>query len=217
MRKAMYYQKIAVNQSDSLITECLDEMSKEEEVDPWMEDIHSIEEELQASIVDLTKKELKAKIINAAAQFVLDQKRQHKSVDCMPQPSTWFKIQPHVTDSAMSKVLNRTRAGNMELGNITKNRWGLQWKQCPWCLDKGVQQRLSEVHVILLCPVVKDERLRLGIKEMCYGKWRNGAMEPQISLMGFLGQDGAHPAELLKRARLVHQLVEMWFSRVSTV
>ena len=99
MRKAMYYQKIAVNQSDSLITECLDEMSKEEEVDPWMEDIHSIEEELQASIVDLTKKELKAKIINAAAQFVLDQKRQHKSVDCMPQPSTWFKIQPHVTDS----------------------------------------------------------------------------------------------------------------------
>ena len=135
----------------------------------------------------------------------------------MPQPSTWFKIQPHVTDSAMSKVLNRTRAGNMELGNITKNRWGLQWKQGPWCLDKGVQQRLSEVHVILLCPVVKDERLRLGIKEMCYGKWRNGAMEPQISLMGFLGQDGAHPAELLKRARLVHQLVEMWFSRVSTV
>ena len=74
MRKAMYYRKIAVNKSDPMITECLDEMSKEEEVDPWMEDIHSIEEELQASIVDLTKKELKAKIINAAAQFVLDQK-----------------------------------------------------------------------------------------------------------------------------------------------
>ena len=217
LRKAMYYRKIGMNQSDSMITECLDEMSKEEEVDPWLKDIQYIEEELQANIIDLTKKKLKDKIINAAVQFVLDQKRQHKSVDCMPQPSTWFKIQPHVTDSTMSKILNRTRAGNMELGNRTKNRWGLQWKQCPWCLDKGVQQRLSEVHVILLCPAVKDERQRLGIKEMCYGKWRNGTMEPHISLRGFLGQDGALPVELLKRARLVHQLVEMWFSRVSTV
>ena len=70
---------------------------------------------------------------------------------------------------------------------------------------------------MLLCPAVKDERMRMGIKEMCYGKWRNGAMEPHISLRGFLGQDGAGPVELMRRARLIHQLMEVWFSRVPTV
>ena len=141
LRKALYYWKICNKTKDELLKECLQEVMVPEAEDQWFNDIKQIEEEIGISIAALTTTQVTSRIVDAAVQFVLDNKREHPSVICMPQPERWFVQQHHVTDLVHSKVLNMTRAGNLGLGNRMKNRNDKQYKLCPWCKHQGVDVR----------------------------------------------------------------------------
>ena len=81
---------------------------------------------------------------------VLSVKQEHFIFGSTPQPGSWFKLQSHVNDSKSSKALCRVRAGNAQLGNRYKDKYGCVQNWCPWCMDtdRGVQVRLSEAHLI---------------------------------------------------------------------
>ena len=182
LRKALYYWKICNKTKDELLKECLQEVMEPEAEDQWFNDINRIEEEIGISIAALTKTQVTSRIVDAAVQFVLDNKREHPSVICMPQPERWFVQQHHVTDLVHSKVLNMTRAGNLGLGNRMKNRNDKQYKLCPWCKHQGVDVRLNEPHVILMCWTVKDIQLQQRIKMHCPDEFRDGHMVPMLHL-----------------------------------
>ena len=92
-----------------------------------------------------------------------------------------------------------------------KNKFGKQWKNCPWCEQLGIEEQLGEAHVILECPVVKQERDQLGISLF---RLNNRGLRTKIILRRFLGQDGASRMELRNRAREIHKIVERWLIRV---
>ena len=213
-RKALYYWSLSKNTKDVIIQECLKELiDGEGQDDPWVVDIRKIEAELQESIPTLTKPGLKKKLDNIAIDFVLSVKRDHQSVCSMPQPEKWFKIQPHITDGDISRYLNLTRAGNLGLGNRMKNINGDQFKMCPWCEKRGVNVRLKEPHVLLICPGIRDIRTSLEIINQCPEQFRKGLMLPHIALKYFLGEDGSSPVVLRKRAIAIRQMVSVWLNR----
>ena len=106
-----------------------------------------MEQEIGGVILGSTIRQISRTITNVAALSVLESKRSKGSLNAMPQPRFWFKIQGHVGDSWQSKTLNLARAGNLRLGNRMANTHGKQWKICPWCLKEGFTVRLSETHV----------------------------------------------------------------------
>ena len=73
---------------------------------------------------------------------------EHSTLQSASQPGSWFKLQSHVNDSKASKALCRFRARNDLLGNRYKDRYGCIHVWCPWCMDRGVQGKLSENHVV---------------------------------------------------------------------
>ena len=58
-----------------------------------------IEKKIRSPITGLKLKELKEKVIEGIFIFVLDKKREHGSLKSQPQPSEWFRLQNHVSDS----------------------------------------------------------------------------------------------------------------------
>ena len=213
-RKAMYYWNISRNTKDVILKECLRELiDGEGQDDPWLVDVRKIEDELQESIPKMTKSGLKRKLDNIAIDFVLSVKRDHQSVCSMPQPEKWFKIQPHITDGEISRYLNFGRAGNLGLGNRMKNRNGEQFKMCPWCKQRGVNVRLNESHVFLICPGVRDIGTSLEIINQCPEQFWKGLMLPHVALKLFLGEDGSSPVVLRKRAIAIRRMVSGWLNR----
>ena len=71
-------------------------------------------------------------------------------------------MQPHVSDSALSKILNRVWAGNLLEDNREPNIHGGQYKLCPICWVQGMLVSLNEVHVLISCPAVALERGAAG-------------------------------------------------------
>ena len=217
LRKSLFYWKLCNKTKDVLLKECLQEVTDPGTEDQWFNDIKRIEEEIGTGIAGLTKTQVKTKVVDAAVQFVLYNKREHPSVTYMPQPTRWFVQQPHVTDSELSKVLNRTRAGNLGLGNRMKNRNDKQYKLCPWCKKQGVDVRLNEPHVILMCPAVNDIQIQQKIKLHCPEEFREGHMNPRIALKYLLGEDGSKVAVLRERAKKIHCIKEAWLTRVQNL
>ena len=80
--------------------------------DSWLGEIYEIEEQIEESIINLKKRQVTKAIKRVVSLDILVEKRAQKSMSCLPQRDSWFKIQRHVTDSEASKVLNRAQAGN---------------------------------------------------------------------------------------------------------
>ena len=76
------------------------------------------------------------------------------------QPWRWFQLQGFVNESRAIKQLGQ--AGNAELGNRFKDRFGCTYVSCPWCLAKG---RLVESYVILVCQSLAGHRKDFGISD----------------------------------------------------
>ena len=62
-----------------------------------------------------------------AVTRVLEIKRSQSTMCTLPQPWEWFEIQPYVSDTHASRTMSMVRAGNAQLGNRYKNRYGYQW------------------------------------------------------------------------------------------
>ena len=77
------------------------------------------------------------------------------TMEVVPQPKSWFKLQTHVTDSFASKTLCCVRAGKF------KNRYSGRYDMCPHCrLVRNKQTVLQESHVLFNCPIVSRQRRR---------------------------------------------------------
>ena len=68
---------------------------------------------------------------------MIAKKREHVSLRYMPLPTFWFKLQPHVTDLLLSRLLCRVRAGDVGLVNRRPDDFGKSYKLCPFCLQNG--------------------------------------------------------------------------------
>jgi len=211
-RKAVFLWKLIFRNEDALMQEGLRDIISVGGEDPWVQEISTIEAALGKSITRFTLKELKSRISHVASLAVLDIKREHDSVSSLPQPRTWFVLQPHVNDSWYSKILNMTRAGNMRLGNRMKNRKDIQVKYCPWCEAQSIRVRLNESHLILSCGGVKEERTKEGVQ--AYFRRHSGKMANHLVLRMYLGQDGSKPDALRLRGATIHRIVEAWFNRI---
>jgi len=110
-------------------------------------------------IAGMTLPGLKRSLSQFAASEIRETIKEHGSLDSLPKPECWFTRQSHVNDTVHSKLINMIRAGNLGLGNLRKNRFGVQWRDCPWCESRGIQARLRESHVILLCRANRGVRL----------------------------------------------------------
>ena len=210
-RKACYYWKMVNRKKDKILEGCLEELINQGEEDDWMKEILEIEKSISEKIPNLSLKKLKEAISDAAVRFVLEGKQEHRYLQAQPQPGEWFTLQRHINDSRDSKILCMARSVKMMLGNRMKNRFGKQWKNCPWCEQQGVTEQLEEAHVILNCPVVEQDRDRLNINKF---RQQNHRVRTRIILRRYLGQDGANRAELRNRARAIHQIVERMLIRV---
>ena len=128
--------------------------------------------DLGIDVFDGPKSRLKKRLTEIAVQGVLKQKRRFVSLNCMPIPLVWFKLQPHVCDSKAGGLLNRLRAGDAGLGNRRPNIHGSTTKWCPLCLDKGLVNHLSEHHVVVSCQALAYERSATGLGALMSGSTR---------------------------------------------
>ena len=124
----------------------------EHPTDTWVKSWVKIQRDVGTIATFASKKELQKAMSDTAVSFVVTTKREHSSVVAASQPWKWFRLQGFVNDSRMSKALCKIRAGNAELGNRYKDRFGCTHVYCPWCLSKGVRARPVESHVVLVCP-----------------------------------------------------------------
>ena len=180
--------------------------------DPWVKAWMNIQSDI-GIIADFERKQLLVKAMSdRAVKFVIRVLRTHSSMDTLPQPWSWFKLQPYVTDSKASKTLSMVRGGNAQLGNRYKNRYGEVHVWCPLCLLNGTRVRLAESHVILSCPTVARERCRLKITSYAAIARRKGWITNVSILKAYLGGDGTPKTKLLDRGRKMAVLLDAWLS-----
>ena len=79
--------------------ECLKELFINGGEDPWAKEILRMELEIGGEILGSTLRQISRAIKNVAALSVLESKWSNGSLNAMPQPRLWFKMQGHVGDS----------------------------------------------------------------------------------------------------------------------
>ena len=190
---ALYVWEIIHKKRDHVLSNVFDAVIGARD-DPWARMVGDLIAELGADIFDGPKSRLKKRLTEVAKKGVLAQKRLLTSLNCMPTPTVWFKLQPHVCDSKTGGLLNRLRAGDAGLGNPCPNIHGSTKKWCPLCLDYGLVNHLSEHHVVVSCQAVAYERSTSGLGALMTGKTRSST----AILTGILGGDNASKEVLLK-------------------
>ena len=204
-RVAVYVWEIMHKKRDPILSSIFDAVIGARD-DPWARMVGDLVAELGLDVFEGPKSRLKKRLTETMINGVLEQKRQLVSLNCMPTPQVWFKLQPHVCDSTVGGVLNRLRAGDAGLGNRRPNIHGSSTKWCPLCLNKGIVNRLSEHHVVVSCQAVAYERSATGLGALMVGR-------PQCSratLMGILGGDNVSTEVLLRRTSKISVLLDRW-------
>ena len=77
-------------------------------------------------------------------------------------------------------------------------------------MDRGVQVKLSEAHVVFKCPCVSAQRRSFGISEFLYNELGRGVDSIKFVLRAYLGGDGSNKNDLLGRGRNLAILTEAW-------
>ena len=181
-------------------------------LDPWTKSWMDIQSQVGNIMNFKTKKLLIQAITYKAVSYVVGIKTQHATLNAVPQPWDWFRLQVHVNDSRASKTLCQVRGGNAQLGNRYKNRFGKKYEWCPYCATLGVQEKLNEAHVILVCPCVSNQRRSFHISNYMATYRTKGPISNINLLSKYLGGDGANNKELMDRGRKLNVLIEKWIS-----
>ena len=159
------------------------------------------------------KKQLTKALLDRAVTRVLEIKRSQSTMCTLPQPWEWFEIQPYVSDTHASRTMSMVRAGNAQLGNRYKNRYGYQYEHCPHCILNGITKKLKESHVILSCPSVEMERRKMRVTNYIIKLKSQGKTTNQEILRSYLGGDGANPEILLYKGKCRSKIIETWLCR----
>ena len=186
-----------------------------DDTDPWAKEIAKITRVIGPLLSFARRSEVKKAMTDYAINAVLAVKRAQPSLDEMSIPTNWFRLQPHVSDSALSKTLNRARAGNLRLGNREPNVHGSQYKLCPLCCTNGLLSPLNEVHVLILCPMVAFEREASGLRAYILARLRTLSAAEVLRL--YLGGDGCNVQGLMHRSRVIWLLVSRWLDLVGVL
>jgi len=211
-RVALYVWDIMHKKQDPILSGTFDAVIGARD-DPWARMVGDLVADLGLDVFEGPKTRLKKRLIQTSIKGVLEQKRQLVSLNCMPTPQIWFKLQPHVCDSKVGGVLNRLRAGDAGLGNRRPNIHGSATKWCPLCLSKGIVNHLSEHHVVVSCQAVAYERSTTGLGALMTGRSRSDT----AILTGILGGDNVSKEVLLKRTVKINSLLERWMDLSGTV
>ena len=212
-RQASYAWDISNKREDPLLENAITEV-RLLEGDRWVQAIAKIEEAI-GPIADFTsKKALKKAMDDAAIQTVIDVKQDHPTMRAASQPETWFKLQRHVNDSHASKSLCRARTGTMGLGNRFRNEFGEKYEECPACRLVGRSCELWEGHVVFSCPIVRQLRRHLRVREYKKEAEKRGFIEEEMLMHSYLGDDGSCHQDLLRRGSIVQRLVDAWMSQI---
>ena len=117
------------------------------------------------------------------------------SLSCLPLPTNWFVLQPHVNDSGECTTLNSCRVGN--------------------ATSIGVTIKLDELHVLLDCPAVSYERQVKGI--LSYIDTNSRLLYSHQRIMkDYLGGDGSNAYTMAMRSQNIHFILETWFFKIAT-
>ena len=203
-RVALYVWGILHKKCDPILNQVFDAATAAH--DPWARMVGDLVSELGFEAFNGPKSRLKKRLTEVAIQGVLRQKKRFVSLNCLPNPQIWFKLQPHVCDSKAGGLLNRIRAGDAGLGNRRPNIHGSTTKWCPLCLNKGLVSHLSEAHVVVSCQAVAYERSASGLGVLM----TNSTRSDTTVLTRILGGDNASREVLLKRADKLSLLLGRW-------
>ena len=75
--------------------------------DPWVKEIAKITRVIGPLLSFARRSEVKKAMTDYAINAVLAVKQAQPSLNGMSIPTNWFRLQPHVSDSALSETLNR--------------------------------------------------------------------------------------------------------------
>ena len=82
-------------------------------------------------------------------------------------------------------AINQFKAGDAGLGNRRPNHVGHSYKQCPWFSTQGVQTKLDEQHVLLVCPSTSFAKFSTGVQS--FQDARSPMMSKKRIMKEFLG------------------------------
>ena len=214
-RLGLYVWSIVNKRRDPILTGVFASVMRAGE-DPWARSVQGLDP-LSTGLVLKPKSVVRRTLLQAAIRTVVAKKREHTSLRYMPLPIRWFKLQPHVSDTQLSRLLCRIRAGDAGLGNRRPSEFGKSYKLCPYCLQNGTAVALNEAHAILECPASGYARRVSGLKAYIDAYSHGGAYLQSRVLRAYLGGDGVDVQALSQRAASLEQVLESWFQQVSTL
>ena len=91
--------------------------------DPWTKSWLDIHREIGIITNFQSKQALQKALQHMSIRNIMRTKQVHSTMEVVPQPVEWFKLQDHVSDSRASRDLCCVRGGNALLGNRFKNRY----------------------------------------------------------------------------------------------
>ena len=100
----------------------LQELLRSQE-DPWTKSWLDIQREIGIITNFQSKQALQNALQHMSIRNIMRTKQVHSTMEVVPQPVEWFKLQDHVSDSRASRDLCCVRGGNALLGNRFKNRY----------------------------------------------------------------------------------------------
>ena len=206
-RQAMYIWSVSKSKGNTVLMLVLREVLKYPDK-PWAKSWLEIQKKIEIISNYTSKKLLHKALVDRAVTSVLIVNQ----VQSTSQPNGWFKLQCHLNDSKASRALCRFRAGNAQLGNRYKDKYGCYHVWCPWCMDRGVQVKLSEAHVVFKCPCVSAQRRSFGISEFFNNELGSGVDSIRLVFRSYLGGDGQDKNDLLGRGRSLAILAEAWLT-----
>ena len=210
-RQAKYIRSVSKSKGNTVLMSVLREVLKYPD-EPWAKSWLEIQKDIGIISNYTSKKLLHKALMDRAVTFDLTVIRDHSTLKAASQSNGWFKLQSHVNDSKASKALCRFRAGNAQFGNRYKDRYGCSHVWCPWCMDRGVQIKLSEAHVVFKCPCVSAQRRSFGISEFFNNELGSGVDSIRLVFRSYLGGDGSDKNDLLGRGRSMAILAEAWLT-----
>ena len=137
------------------------------------------------------------------------------SLDWMLIPVHWFWMHPHVLDSALSRTLNRARAGNLLLGNREPNVNGGQYKLCPLCRVKGLWS--PWMRLMDYCLAQKSLLRGELLVSKNYIQARLASLPAKEVLRLYLIGDGVLVPGMMQGSRVIWVLVSRWLEFVGTL
>ena len=120
-----------------------------------------------------------------------------------------------MNDSKQSAIISKFRCSDAGLGNRAPLPDGRRQKNCFLCEQEGIWAKNNEVHLIMDCPSLANERLTTGIQlyRNLHRRIRRSMTSERILAM-YLGGDEPSVDMLWERAKALDVMQEAWKHKI---